>query len=198
MTFDPTTSPVDYVLLSGQQSPGIAEIKGAARTREWDRRRAYATSGSSPVFKGEPLAEFTLYLRLLSAEDFAAWHAWAPLVMRAPVDRRGSGDATTVETGLAGRSSTGIGATGAMDIWHPILEDLQIRSAVVLAVLQPLQTADGEWTIEIRFLEWRPRRPALVRPRGSEDRPQLSAAEQQIVGLTTQLQILAAIDEATP
>lgn len=60
----------------------------------------------------------------------------------------------------------------ALDIWHPILEDWGVRSVVVENVLQPKQTGDGEWTIEVRLIEYRVPVFALARPEGSQAAPQ--------------------------
>lgn len=60
----------------------------------------------------------------------------------------------------------------ALDVWHPILEDLGIRSVVVENVLQPRQTADGEWTIEVKLIEHRVPVYTLARPEGSQAQPQ--------------------------
>ncbi len=141
----PLDTPVDYVLLAGQKSPGIAEILGASSPRKWDERGGYALSGATLVYKGNGLAKFTLQLRLYSVEDWAAWDAWRPLVQRPPVGARAR----------------------ALEIVHPFLEALEIRSVVVEDVLQPIQTGDGEWTIEVKFIEWRRPLVALSRPDGA-------------------------------
>jgi hypothetical protein len=44
----------------------------------------------------------------------------------------------------------------ALDIVHPVLEDVEIRSVVVENVSQMTQTDDGEWTVEIQLIEHRP------------------------------------------
>lgn len=134
MSFDPTTSPVDYVLLEGKRSPGLATISGADNKSRWDERRGFALSGARVVYRGMGLARPTLTIRLYTAEDWAGWHRWRPLVQRPPVGERAT----------------------ASDIWHPILEDLGVTAVVVENVLQPKQTTeDGEWTIEIKLIEHR-------------------------------------------
>ena len=149
MAFDPVAAPVDYVLLAGSRSPGIATIDGASSPRSWDERRGYGLSGATLVYKGLKLAKFTLELKLVTSEDFAAWDSWRPIVQRPPAGQR----------------------PRALDIEHPITEMLGIRSVVVEDVLQPKQTGDGEWTIEIKLLEFRAPARAVVRPEGSADRP---------------------------
>jgi hypothetical protein len=57
----------------------------------------------------------------------------------------------------------------AKDIWHPILEDLGIVKVVVEDVSQPRQVADGEWNIEIKFIEFRRPRPTLETAVASEE-----------------------------
>lgn len=170
MPFDPTTSPVDYVILAGQRSPGIANLDGASSPRQWDERRAYGQSGASLVYRGLKPAKFTLALLLISAEDWAAWDAWRPVVQRPP-------------TGTRPR---------ALDIEHPITEMLGIRSVVVEDVLQPRQTGNGEWTIEIKLLEFRPPTTTVTRPQASADRaPVTDPVDAVIERLAAQVQELA-------
>ena len=41
MAFDPIASPVDYIVLAEQRSPGVATVRGAASMREWIERGGY-------------------------------------------------------------------------------------------------------------------------------------------------------------
>jgi hypothetical protein len=169
VTFNPETDPVDYILLANQRSPGLAVISNAASLRRWDERRGYALSGARVVYRGLGLARPIVTLRLLSAADWDAWHEWRPLVQRPPV---------------------GEGAR-AQDIWHPILEDLDIGSVVVENVLQPKQVADGEWAIDIKFIEYRRPVPTLESIGSSEERA-TDPVDRYIEQLTGQVQALAA------
>jgi hypothetical protein len=176
MTFNPLDEPVDYILLANQKSPGIAVVEAASSPRQWDERKGYALSGARVVFKGIGLARPIVTLRLLTTEDWDAWHQWRPLVQRPPV-------------GVRAR---------AQDIWHPILEDLGIVSVVVEDVSQPRQVADGEWNIEIKFIEFR--RPVFtLETIGSSDtaEPQ-DEGEQLIEAWGNQNQVLAAELAALP
>jgi hypothetical protein len=169
MAANPITTPVDYILLSNQRSPGLAEVSAANSPRMWDERRGFALSGSRVVFRGIGLAYPIVTLRLFSDQDWKDWHQWKPLVQRPPIGERAH----------------------AMDIWHPFLEDLGITSVVVQDVLQPRQTADGEWSIDIKFIEFR--RPTLMLeiPEASEERSD-DPVDQTIERLTAQVQELAA------
>lgn len=169
MSFDPVTSPVDYVLLEGQRSPGLATISGAGSKLKWDERRGFALSGSRVVFRGTILARPTLTIRLYTAKHWSAWHRWRPLIQRPPVGERAT----------------------ASDIWHPILEDFDITAVVVESVSQPKQTTDdGEWTIEIKLIEHRAPVFTLENVDASATTP-TDPVERRIAALTAQVEILA-------
>lgn len=171
MTFDPTTRPVNYILLAGQRSPGLATVAGANSPRRIDIRRGYALSGSRPVFRGIGLAQPIVTLRLFTADDWADWHDWRPLVQRPPRGER----------------------PRAQDIWHPILEDQGIASVLVEDVGQPMQTADGEWSIIIKLIEFRRPVEILAVPDGSDDTA-LDPVEREIDELTNRFNALASSD----
>ena len=168
MSFDPVTSPVDYVLLEGKRSPGLATISGADNKSRWDERRGFALSGARVVYRGMGLSRPTLTLRLYTVDDWAGWHQWRPLVQRPPVGERAT----------------------ASDIWHPILEDLGITAVVVENVLQPKQTAPGEWTIEIKLIEHRAPVFTLENVDASAATP-TDPVERRIAELTAQVGVLA-------
>lgn len=169
MSWDPITKPVDYILLSGKRSPGLAEVTGATSPRRYDERRGYGLSGATVVFRGIGLTRFTVKLRLYTEIDWADWDAWKPLIDRPPVGTR----------------------PRSLDIWHPHLEALEVKSCVVEDVAQPEQTADGEWTIELKFIQYRRPVLALAKPEGSKAAP-VDPVDQRIEQLTKQFQDLAA------
>lgn len=149
MSWNPIQAPVDYILLSGQKSPGLATLEGASTPRKWDERAGYGLSGSVVVFTGLGLAKFTVKLRFYTPEDWLAWDQWKPLVAKPPQGRR----------------------PRALDIWHPHLEELGVKSVVVEDVTQPEQTGDGEWTVTIKFIQWRKPKIQLVKPEGAQAKP---------------------------
>jgi hypothetical protein len=169
VAWNPIDAPINYILLTGQKSPGIADVEGASSPRKWDERNGYGLSGSTVVFTGLGLAKFVVRLRFYTAEHWAAWAVWQPLVAKPPMGSR----------------------PRALDIWHPHLEELGIKSVVVEDVSQPKQTADGEWTVEIKFIQWRRPKLALAKPEGSQAKP-TDPYDQLIERLTTQVQELAA------
>lgn len=170
MAFDPTKAPVDYILLAGRKSPGIADIERANSPRAWDERRGYGLSGATTIFRGVRLSHFTVKLRLYTAEHFAEWAGFAALVQKPPIGERPK----------------------QLEIWHPILEDLGIVACGVEDVKQPVQTRDGEWTIEIAFIEYRKLTTALSRPDGAQARP-VDPIDRHIEDLANQVQVLSAL-----
>ncbi len=178
--WDPIAQPIDYVLVAGQRTPGLCDVQNAGSPRQWDERRGYGLSGASLVFRGIGLASFTLRIRLYSEQDWTDWHAFAPVVQRPPTGERAT----------------------ALDVVHPILEEVGIRSAVVEDLLAPAQGEDGEWTIEIRMKEFRGRPEVTVAPvEGSAVRVESNHVIQQearVAALEGQLRSEIVAGGATP
>jgi len=149
VTFQPLTEAIDYVLLAGRRSPGIAEIVDASSPRRWDERRGYALSGATLIFRGVGLARWKLVLRLYTDQDWEDWHSWRELVQRPPLGERAR----------------------HLEIVHPILEDLGVSACAVAELKQPTQGEAGEWIIEIAMIEYRVPTIALSEPEGAQDRP---------------------------
>ena len=175
MVWNPISAPCDYIKLAGKRSPGLADVVGASSPRMWDKRQGYALSGTFSVFHGCDLAEFSVRLRLYSVADWDAWHAWKPLVDKLPTARGGNGP-----------------DSGCLDIWHPLLEDLGIKQVGVAKVKQPDQTDNGEWTIEIEFIEFRHPKVTLAKPESAAATPVDPIEEQVIKPLMDQVNKLAA------
>jgi hypothetical protein len=150
----------------------VAEVVGASSPRKWDEQKAYAQSGATVKYTGLGLARFSVQLRLYSAQDWADWDAFRHTVAKPP----------------AGTKPL------ALSIEHPHLEDLEIRAVVVEELMQPEQIDDGEWLIEIRFIEWREPKKALATPKGAKASPaqKPDPVEAKIDALTKQFQELAA------
>lgn len=161
MTWNPLDEPADQIWLSQVWSPGLCDIVGADSPREWDERKGYGLSGSIAWFKGVGLAHFSVRLRLYTSEDWEQWAVFKPLVDRPPYGRR----------------------PRALDIWHPLLVDQGIYAIGVENLAQPEQTADGEWTIDIKMIEYRLPKYSLAMPDGAAATP-ADPFEQTIERLT--------------
>jgi hypothetical protein len=169
VTFNPLSDPVDFVLIAGKRTPGIATIEGAESKRRLVIRMGYALSGGVVVYRGFELVKFKIKLRLFTQEDWDAWNTLKVLVDRPPVGVRAK----------------------ALDVTHPILESQGVSQALVESVSQPERTEDsGEWTVTISMIEYRKPKPALSVPEGSQETPELTPEEIRIEELTAQAQSL--------
>lgn len=169
MSYDPNLTPVDFILLSDQRSPGVATIEGAGIPLKWDEQNGYGFSGAFAIFRGLKISNFTVKLRLDAEQDWIEWDTWRPLVARPPFGRRPT----------------------ARDIWHPWLEMLEIRSVVTEFVGQPEDQDDGSFVIPIKFKAWRPPKLSLAKPKSSEPKQSTDPVDQLIERLTGQVQELA-------
>lgn len=169
MTWNPITEPVDFIVLAGKRSPGLAEVAGAGSPRLWDKRKGFGYSGAILVFRGVDLSSFSVKLRLFDEQDWADWYAWKPVVDTPPLGTRAR----------------------SLDIQHPILDGLNIKSVVIDDVSQPTQTDDGVFEIEIKMTEFRAPKYALAKPEGSTATPVDPVEENIIKPLREQFQALA-------
>lgn len=144
--WDPITQPIDKIKMGGQWSPGYCDIVGASSPRKWEELGGYGMSGALLIYRGWGIAHFSIKFRLYSEDDWQAWHAFKPLVTRPPRNTR----------------------PRSIDVSHPLLEDLQIRSVVVEDLSQPEQTDHGEWTIEIKLIAYRQLTPSQAKMEGGE------------------------------
>jgi hypothetical protein len=165
MVWDPFNAPTDYFLLAGKKSPGVCEITGAGSPRKLDERGGYGLSGSTLVFTGVGLAKWSVKILLWLPEHFADYAQWRPLVARPPLNTR----------------------PRALDIWHPYLEALGIRSCMVEDEHQPEPEDDtGLFAITIDFKQFRAPRIALAKPDGSSAENANDPVQAQIEAVTGQ------------
>lgn len=172
--WNPIERPCDHIVLADKRSPGIAEVVGASSPREWDEREGFGLSGAWIVYRGRGLAKFSVRIKLLTVADWEAWAAWRPLVDAYPKRRHANGK-----------------DSGALKIWHPYLEALDIRAVAVVEVLQPVVSDDGEAIVEIRFIEYRHPKIALAKPDAADAGPEPDPVEERIIKpLVNQLESL--------
>lgn len=145
----------DFILLGGSKSPGLCDVSGASSPRKWDQVAGYGLSGATTRFLGVALSEFSIKFRLygdpkVPDPDWIDWNAFQDSVLMKPP---------------AGRYPK------ALDIWHPVLERLKIKAVGVVDVGQPYQSDDGEWTIEVKFIEFRRPKISLAKPDAAKATP---------------------------
>jgi hypothetical protein len=150
MTWNPLDNAINYAKFAGKKTPGLGMVEGAGSPRAWDERGGYGLSGSTLVFTGLKLSEFTFKIRLYSTQDWNDWHSFKEIVKKPPPRVR----------------------PRAIDFWHPFTEDLGIKSVVVLDVSQPEQVDEtGVWEISIKLKAYRRPKLTLAKPDGSQAGP---------------------------
>jgi hypothetical protein len=164
MSFDPISSPVDYVIVNGDRSPGIATITGFADRRNYDERMGWGFTGATNIYKGAPLQRGKLVLQLLTPDDFSAYARWR----RSHLQRPSPPTQAQLDRGVARPRPI------ILDIVHPILDAMDIHRVLVEEVGQPEQDDNGGWTVEIALKEHHPPHRSAQRPTAPR------AAQEQI------------------
>lgn len=175
MTFwNPIDEPQDWVDFAGVVSPGLADIEGASSPRNWDERDSYAVTGSFLVYHGKKLSHFSVKCRLYTVQHWQDWYAFKPFIEALP--RRGV-------------------PAKAIDITHPLLAQLNIHRCVVEDIIQPVQTDHGEWTVEIKLIEFRPPIVSQAKAEGAKATP---ADPEDAILAANKDEIAALAGDATP
>jgi hypothetical protein len=149
MTWDPISDPVDRCLIGGYPTPGLCEVTGAGSPRKWDEQAGYAMTGAILIYRGIGLSRFTMNFRLFTREHWEQWQAIRPILMRPPIGR----------------------LARAMDVDHPVLNEVGISQMVIEDVTAPEQVEDGVWAIALKCIEWRRYSISVAKQDGSEATP---------------------------
>lgn len=146
MAFYPLLNPLTTYVLQNKEAPGISDFSGASSPRKWEERNGYGLSGSTVIFLGIGLAQFQIATDLYTDLDWQRWHEdFSPIVKAPP-------------RGVRPKS---------MQIYHPILEDLGITSAVVTDVLQPVEVQPSVWRYTVKYFAYRKPVRQLRKPDGT-------------------------------
>jgi hypothetical protein len=165
---NPIESPVDFVVIAGKRTPGLATITGLGTPRKWEEVQGYGLTGATLRYLGNSLSSFTISLRLYSEQEWADWYAFKPTVDRTPSGKRPQ----------------------ALACSHPWLRDANVVSMIVEDLLAPEQTGDGEWTIAIKCKQFRAVRRTLAKPEAAQQQP-VDAWDAKILANTESINALA-------
>lgn len=170
MSFNPLKTPVDHIILSGQRSPGIAELSGFSIPKKWQELSGMGFSGGFVLYRGRKVSKGTVRIRLYSDADWIAWDLFVPLLRREPRSRQPK----------------------AQSIWHPWLQMLGIKSVVVEDLKQPVEIDNGGYAFDIKMIEFRQPKRRLAKPKGAEEKEKkLDPVEQEIQDNSEQIEALA-------
>jgi len=159
---NPVSSPETWqvVYIGGAPSPGVAQVTKAERLQEFDIKKGKGTKGATVTYTGEPPAEIEVELQLWASptdaepdanDHFAEWDAWRKSLKYDPSKK----------------------AISAIDISHPALADLEVKSVVCNQIGMVTHKGKGLYTVAIKFIEYRkPGKKSVVgTPAGSTTAP---------------------------
>lgn len=150
----------DYIVLANVRSPGTCVISGAGNPRVWDAVKAAGMSGASLRYMGADLARFSVLIKMWTAEQVKEWEEFSDLLGSSDKTRTVAGAARKVLANISAAAKSA--ATGtqyspkAMAIQHPLLAELFITDVVVEDRTQLTPSESGLWTVEIKFIQYRP------------------------------------------
>lgn len=136
----------DTIDLGGVRSPGVVTLSGHTSKENWDVKEAGGQKGASMSRKGPKPCVFKASFYLADQEDFDAWPKFR----------------AAIESTVSGKTPK------AIDIYHPDLADVGIRSVVKGEVLGAAHDGKGGQTRVVEFTEYLPPTPAGGSPKGSK------------------------------
>lgn len=170
MALNPLRTPVDYAIVAGKRTPGIAFVEKADATLKWDQAQGYALSGAVARYTGDALVDFVLRIQLRTDADWEGWEAFKPVVAKPPRGVRPK----------------------AISFWHPFTEDLGVSSVVVKLRTQPNPIDDGTvYEIQIGLMQFRRPTPRYAAPEAAKTKESDDPYDREIARLTQQVQELA-------
>jgi hypothetical protein len=122
----------------GFASPGVVTLSGHDRNKNWDVQKAKGNKGASTKLNGDGPGTFQASFYLVDQEDFDAWDEFQKLI----------------ESSTAGPSPV------ALPIYHPDLVQNGFTEVVNAGIGGPSRDDRGGCTIQVKFTEYLPPRPA--------------------------------------
>jgi hypothetical protein len=140
----------DFVLVGQTLSPGLAEVGKWVRKHDFQIKSGKGTVGATVTFIQKPPAQGTIKFKLWLPEHFVAWETFRKLLKYDPTKK----------------------VVQAIDLWHPSLADIDIKSVVVTDIgnMMPETMGSGLWSCEVSFLEYFPpgKKSAVSTPNSSQ------------------------------
>lgn len=162
---DPSQNPFDIVYIAGGQLPGLASIwtgSKPSRKYKWDKKEGAGTAGDILTYRGSRTVEFVIDLTFWEADQVDAWDAMYP---------------TLTPDGKSG-----------VDITHPTLDRLGVKSIVIEEIVQLFPKGGGQWGVQIGVNEYAPppKTNVTTTPNGSSNTTAKSDADKPPTAQTAQ------------
>jgi hypothetical protein len=147
MAWNPLDSPVDYAIVAGKRTPGLAIVEKGEAKQNWDQTRGYGLSGAVARYTGDALVDLLLRIQLRTAAEWDAWEEFKSVVAKPPRGVRPK----------------------ALEFWHPFAADLGVTSVVVKSRSQPNPIEDGTvFEIQIALMQYRRPKPQYAAPEAAK------------------------------
>ncbi len=149
---DPATNEkaFNFFTLAGRRSPGVCKFSFPTKKYGWEAVKAKGSDGAESILNGDELAEFDAELTLWKdywVDHYDGWKKWKGVLVKSTKNN-----------------------IVALDIYHPQLDDLGIKSVVLKGRSSPQSTGPGGASIvRLSFLEYAPpkKRQGSGKPAGS-------------------------------
>ena len=178
---NPFENPQDYntVTIKGVDVPGKCTIQNAKRSYNWDIKVGKGLWGTTTTFAGRKPSEFSIAIELWTRKHFQDWESLCNKLQYDPTKIRFNPE-TLFTSGV-----------DAVDIFHPILIQANIKSVVITDIVFPTHKGKGLWACSIDCLEWfpPPKLSVVATPAAATDVPgvQPSQAVSNLEGELSQL-----------
>lgn len=127
-----TPEAYDTLALGGEYLPGLINVGKPSRKFKIDKKEGPGTSGDTITYRGKRTVEFVIEGTLWEEEQFDEYDEKLPGFE--PDDRK----------------------VKALDVIHPTLERLKIRSVLIVEIVPPWHVGKGEWRYQFGVNEYKP------------------------------------------
>lgn len=127
----------DVVRIGGVTSPGVIKpggITGFKRAHEWEKKKGKGVRGATLSYVQRPPAEGSITFTLVDRIHFEQWEDFRPQFKYDPTKTNPQ----------------------AVEIFHPVLADLDIHSVVADSISQLENDGVGEWHCTVELTEYAP------------------------------------------
>lgn len=172
---NPVDNPELYeaAYIGGVPTPGKVWFQGHDRPINWDVKKSKGQSGASMELNSEDPREFTMNLYLVDSTDFDAWPALRDALL-----------------------STISGSTPkALDIYHPDLVEVNIKSIVLSNLGGVAHDGKGGQTRAIKLHEYAPPKKKGGSPKGSSSTSRTKTKREDLDPNAKALAELAALTQ---
>lgn len=179
-SLDPILNPSawDVVKIGGDLSPGLCKLSGFKREFGWQIKKGKGAKGSTVTLNEYPPVEGTITFQLWEPEHWDQWENFGAHFAYDPTKK----------------------PIAALEIYHPSLDDIGIRTVVCKSIGAVEHMGNGLYQIVVTLIEYNPppKAAAVATPDHAEDKPQKPAGNPpDPIAAAQQKEISRLLDEAS-